>query len=221
MLSRKLPKIFFGGDYNPEQWPEEVWREDMRLMQEAGVNLVSIGIFSWARLESSPGKYTFDWLDALLDLLAAHGIFADLATATASPPAWLARAHPESLPQAANGLRYAFGARQAYCPHSAAYRERAAALTRALAERYGQHPALAMWHVNNEYACHVPACYCEVCAAAFRPWLQARYGSLEELNARWARLAGASGTPIGRKSCHRAPHPRFPIRRSNSTTPAL
>lgn len=185
MISAKLPHLFYGGDYNPEQWPEEVWHEDVNLMNEAGVNLVSVGIFSWAKLEPRPGEYTFEWLDRVMDLLAAHGIFANLATATASPPAWMARLHPESLPQDADGSRYYPGARQHYCPNGVVYRERAAALTRELAARYKTHPALAMWHVNNEYGCHCQTCYCDVCAAAFRRWLQARYGSLDELNGRW------------------------------------
>ena len=185
MISPKLPHLFYGGDYNPEQWPEEVWHEDVRLMNEAGVNLVSLGIFSWAKLEPRPGEYTFDWLDRIMDLLAGHGVFIDLATATASPPAWMARHHPESLPQDENGVRYSPGGRQHYCPNGTAYRERAAELTRRLATRYKDHPGLAMWPINNEYACHIAACYRDVCAAAFRRWLQARYHSLDDLNDRW------------------------------------
>ena len=185
MISARLPRLFYGGDYNPEQWPEEVWRDDVSLMKEADVNLVSLGIFSWAKLEPRPGEYNFGWLDRILDLIAANGIFADLATATASPPAWMARLHPESLPQDVNGLRYYPGARQHYCPNSTVYRERAGGLVRQIAQRYKDHPAVVMWHVNNEYACHVSACYCDVCAVAFRRWLQARYGSLDDLNDRW------------------------------------
>jgi beta-galactosidase len=175
----------FGGDYNPEQWPEEVWREDVRLMREAGVTLVSVGIFSWATLEPSPGRYEFGWLDAVLDLLHEGGVRADLATATASPPPWFSRARPDSLPVTADGRRMWPGARQAYCPSSAIYREGAARMAGALAERYRDHPALAMWHVNNEYGCHVAHCYCDTSAAAFRAWLKRRYGDLDALNAAW------------------------------------
>src|SRR5512145_1645613 len=95
----------YGGDYNPEQWPETVWQEDVRLMQEAGVNLVSLGVFAWAKLEPQPGQYTFDWLDRIMDLLHAHEVRVDLATATASPPPWLARLHPDSLPVTREGIR--------------------------------------------------------------------------------------------------------------------
>lgn len=154
-------------------------------MREASVNLVTVGVFSWARLEPEPRRYEFGWLDRVLDLLAKSGIFADLATATASPPPWLARRHPESLPVAHDGTTLWPGARQHYCPSSQAYREAAAALVERLAERYRDHEALAMWHVNNEYGCHVSACYCERSAEHFRQWLRRRYDSLPALNDAW------------------------------------
>ena len=181
----QLGGIAYGGDYNPEQWPEATWAEDVRLMAEAGVNLVTVGVFSWARLQPGPGELTAGWLDRVLDLLADSGIWADLATATASPPAWLVAAHPEILPVTADGTRLGFGSRQHYCPSSPAYREAATDLAGRLAERYGNHPAVAMWHIGNEYGCHVAACYCEVSARAFRQWLQARYGELDRLNDAW------------------------------------
>jgi beta-galactosidase len=180
-----IPHVLYGGDYNPEQWPEEVWLEDVALMREAGVNLATVGVFSWALLEPEPGRYDFDWLDRLLDLLAENGIFANLATATASPPPWLARRHPESLPVTRDGTRLWPGARQQYCPSSAAYRRAAAALVERIAERYAGHPALALWHVNNEYGCHVSACYCDRSAEHFRAWLRERHGSLDALNDAW------------------------------------
>jgi len=185
VLVKKVPHVLYGGDYNPEQWPEEVWKEDVRLMQEAGVNLVSLGIFSWAKLEPRPGEYDFAWLDRIVDLLHEGGVMVDLATATASPPPWLAKLHPESLPVTKDGVTLYPGARQHYCPSSTAYRERAAELVRRVADRYEEHPALAMWHVNNEYGCHVAECYCDASAAHFREWLRERYGDLGELNEAW------------------------------------
>ncbi|WP_284642841.1 beta-galactosidase [Paenibacillus silviterrae] len=181
----RLPHMFYGGDYNPEQWPEEVWLEDMRLMKKAGVNIVSIGIFSWSLLQPGPDTYDFGWMDRLMDLLHENGIKADLATATASPPAWLAKLHPESLPVDQDGARYMQGSRQHYCPNSKAFRLYGQRLVRRLAERYKDHPALAMWHINNEYGCHISRCYCEVCTSEFQIWLKKRYGTLDELNARW------------------------------------
>ena len=111
MLER-LPHIAYGGDYNPDQWPEEVWGEDVRLMQESGVNLVSLGIFSWSRLEPEQGRFDFDWLDRIMDMLHEGGVRVDLATATASPPPWLSHAHPEMLPATSDGVRLWHGARQ-------------------------------------------------------------------------------------------------------------
>jgi beta-galactosidase len=185
LLGAVLPHIAYGGDYNPDQWPEEVWREDVRLMQEAGVNLVSLGIFSWSRLEPAEGEFDFGWFDQVMDLLHDGGVRVDLATATASPPPWLSLRHPEMLPVLADGVKLWPGARQHYCPSSPVYRDAAARLVQALATRYAEHPALAMWHVGNEYGCHVPACWCDVSAEAFRGWLRDRYGSIQGLNAAW------------------------------------
>ena len=180
-----LGKLHFGGDYNPEQWPKEVWAEDIRLMQKAGVNLVSLGIFSWAKLEPADGQYDFAWLDEIMGMLHEGGISVDMATATASPPAWLSHAHPEMLPIDFDGVQRSFGGRQAYCSASPVYRKKAAALVEKLAERYAKHPAVVMWHVNNEYGCHNPHCYCDVSRAAFIDYLKTRYASLDELNASW------------------------------------
>ncbi|WP_354529570.1 beta-galactosidase [Nakamurella sp. UYEF19] len=177
--------LAFGGDYNPEQWPESVWPEDVSLMQEAGVNLVSVGIFSWALLEPAPGQYDFGWLDRILDLLHAGGIAVDLANASATPPPWLSHRHPESMLVDVDGVTRNYGGRQAFCPSSAAYRDAAAALTTAIVDRYAAHPAVVMWHVHNEYGNHNWSCYCQVSAEAFRKWLQRRYSTLDELNSAW------------------------------------
>ncbi|TDC36726.1 beta-galactosidase [Micromonospora sp. KC213] len=177
--------IYYGADYNPEQWPEEVWAQDVALMRQAGVDLVSVGIFSWALLEPAPGRYEFGWLDRALDVLHDGGINVDLATATASPPPWLARRHPETLPRTADGTILWPGGRQAYCPSSPIFRERSLALVEAVATRYAEHPAVVMWHVSNELGCHNVHCYCDVTAEAFRGWLRERYGDLDALNAAW------------------------------------
>ncbi|MCL3860838.1 beta-galactosidase [Actinotalea sp. K2] len=176
----------FGGDYNPEQWPPEVWEQDVRLMQEAGVNLVTVGVFSWARIQPDPDTWDFEWLDQVLDLLHAHDIAADLATATASPPAWLTTAHPEMLPVDRSGTVLSQGGRQAWSPSSTVYREHSLHLVERMADRYGNHPALAMWHVSNELGCHNGRCYSELSARGFRRWLQGRYGDLDTLNRAWA-----------------------------------
>ncbi len=180
-----MQQLAFGGDYNPEQWPEKIWPEDVALMQRAGVNLVTIGVFGWAEFEPAEGRYEFARLDRVLELLHAGGIGVDLATGTASPPAWFSHAYPHTRPVDANGVRRGFGARQAYCPSAPEYRDAAAALAGELAARYADHPAVVMWHVNNEYGCHNWHCYCDVSAAAFRDWLRTRYDSIDALNAAW------------------------------------
>lgn len=178
-------RMRYGADYNPEQWPRDVWRDDMRLMREAGVNIVSLGIFSWALLEPRPGVWDFSWLDEVIDLLHENGIDVDLATATASPPPWLTRLHPEVLPQTADGTVLSPGARQHWRPTSPVFRDYALRLTEALAERYGSHPALVAWHVSNELGCHNLYDFSDDAARAFRVWLQQRYGSLDALNDAW------------------------------------
>lgn len=175
-------RILFGGDYNPEQWPEEVWEDDARLMKEAGVNSVTLGVFSWAKIEPHPGEREFGWLNRLMDLMHAHGIGVVLATPTASPPPWMGARHPETLPRAEDGSVVWYGSRQQFCASSPVYRRHAAALTEDLAARYAQHPALTVWHINNEYGTH---CWCDGTAAHFRRWLCGRYGTLDALNEAW------------------------------------
>lgn len=181
----RLDALAYGGDYNPDQWSEDVWDEDIRLMLEAGVNLVSLPIFSWPQLESAPGVYDWGWLDRIIDKLHGAGIRIDLATATATPPSWLLRDHPEMRPMDAEGHRLEFGSRQVYCPSSPVWRENIARMARAMAERYGDHPAIVLWHVSNEYGDHISRCWCPESARHFRRWLQQRYGTLDGLNEAW------------------------------------
>lgn len=185
LIDPQHPRLTYGADYNPEQWGPEVWREDVRLMREAGVNLVAINIFGWAQLEPLPGQYDFSRLDAVLGLLHENGIAVNLGTGTASPPPWLPAEHPETLPVMIDGTVRFPGGRQAFCPSSPIFRERSLALVERVAERYGSHPAVKLWHVSNEIGCHNAHCFCEVSASSFRRWLEARYGTLEALNAAW------------------------------------
>ena len=185
MPTPRIPHFIYGADYNPDQWTEDIWLEDARLMQEAGVNLVSLGIFSWSKLQPAHDQFDFDWLDRLMNLLHEHGVNVNLATPTASPPAWLVRSYPDVLPVTDAGTTLWHGARRHYCPHSSAYRKHAAEIVTRLAERYASHPALTMWHVDNEYASGVTECFCDASAAAFRAWLKQRYNVLDKLNEAW------------------------------------
>jgi len=177
--------ITLGCDYNPEQWPAEVWAEDVALMRSAGIGLVAINVFGWSEIEPRPGEYDFKNLDAIVELLHENGIRVNLGTATASPPPWLAARHPELLPMAADGTRRYPGGRQGWCPSSPVFRSHALKLVEQVAQRYGGHPAVALWHVSNELGCHNALCYCDESAAAFRRWLQARYHTIENLNTSW------------------------------------
>ncbi|MFE2218992.1 beta-galactosidase [Streptomyces canus] len=181
-LTQRLGGLAFGGDYNPEQWDEAVWKEDDELMRRARVNLATVGVFSWALLEPEEGRYDFAWLDAHLERLHANGVAVDLATPTASPPPWFTLAHPDALMVQPDGTRLVHGSRDTYCLTAPAYRNAARRIAAVLADRYGDHPALALWHVHNEYA---TLCYCDHTAAAFRVWLRARHGSLDILNEAW------------------------------------
>ena len=184
-LAGQQERIWYGGDYNPDQWPEEVWDDDVRLMKKAGVNLVSVGIFSWAKIETSEGVYDFDWLDRIIDKLGEAGIAVDLASATASPPMWLTQAHPEVLWKDYRGDVCQPGARQHWRPTSPVFREYALKLCRAMAEHYKGNPYVVAWHVSNEYGCPNRFDYSEDAEHAFQQWCEERYGTIDAVNDAW------------------------------------
>ncbi|WP_439591683.1 beta-galactosidase [Microbacterium sp.] len=178
-------RLLFGGDYNPEQWDEAVWAEDIRLMREASVTTVTLGVFSWGFLEVDDDVWEWTWFDRIIGMLSDAGIGIDLATPTAAPPNWLHRAHPEIIPVDRRGIRFHPGGRLGWCASHPTWHEYSTRIARRLAERYAAHPSVTMWHVGNELGGGNRLCYCEASSAAFRTWCRARYGTIQELNRAW------------------------------------
>jgi beta-galactosidase len=184
-IMKGMPVLLHGGDYNPEQWLEQkntIWKEDMALAKEAGVNTLSVGIFSWAMLEPQEGHYNFGWMDEVMDMLHQNGIRAVLATPSGARPPWLAEKYPEVLRVTNTRQKMLYSGRHNHCLTSPLYREKVAQINEQLALRYGKHPALGMWHISNEYS---GECHCPLCQKAFRAWLAERYGTIENLNHAW------------------------------------
>ncbi len=183
MINDKLPKIWHGGDYNPEQWDsQEIWDEDVRMFKLAGIDVATLNVFSWALNQPNEDTYNFDWLDDKINRLYENGIYTCLATSTAAHPAWMAKKYPDVLRVDFYGRKRKFGSRHNSCPNSPTYREYSEKIADKLAERYKDHPAVLIWHVSNEYGGY---CYCDNCQDAFRVWLSDKYGTLEKLNNAW------------------------------------
>ena len=180
--SSKVKKILYGGDYNPEQWPEEIWEEDMRLFKLAHIDEVTLNVFSWAALQPDENTYDFSKLDKIMDMAKANDLKVCLATSTAAHPAWMARKYPDILRTEHNGMRRKFGSRHNSCPNSPTYRKYSVALAGKIAERYKDYDNIVAWHISNEYG---GFCYCENCEKAFRSWLKEKYGTIDELNRAW------------------------------------
>lgn len=180
--SNKVSKIVYGGDYNPEQWPKEVWKEDMKLLKEAHIDVLTLNVFAWASLQPSEEEYDFSRLDEIMELVGEHGFSVCLATSTAAHPAWMAKKYPDILRVEFNGMKRKFGGRHNSCPNSPTYRKYSVRLAKKLAERYKDCDNLIAWHISNEYG---GECYCDNCEKAFRVWLKKKYRTIEELNRAW------------------------------------
>jgi beta-galactosidase len=181
--------MILGVDYYPEHWPQERWEIDAALMKKAGLDVVRIGEFAWGLMEPEQDHFEWDWLDQAIEVLSSAGLQVVLGTPTAAPPAWLTYTYPDTLPVDEAGRRRNFGGRRHYCANSADYRERTRRIVSAMASRYGSHPAVTGWQIDNEFGGgHSARCYCPNCAAAFREWLRRRYENLSALNLAWGSV---------------------------------
>lgn len=175
--------------YYPEHWPESWWAEDAAAMRERGITYVRIGEFAWSRMEPRPGVYDWGWLDRAMDVLAAAGLKIVLGTPTATPPQWLTDLYPGILPVAADGRVKGFGSRRQYSTSSPDWLRETRRIVTALAERYGQHPALVGWQTDNELGCHdTTLSYGTHDRAAFQEWLRRRYQTPDALNEAWGNV---------------------------------
>lgn len=181
-MDHKFKRILYGGDYNPNQWPREIWDEDMRIFRDARINSATINVFFWAKLQPSEDVYDFAELDEIIEMLSRENYDIVLATSTAALPAWMVKKYPEVARTDYEGRRHKFGQRHNACPNSPVYRKYAEALASKLAERYGSNPHVVCWHINNEYG---GECYCENCEKEFRVWLKKKYHTIEALNKAW------------------------------------
>lgn len=170
----------------PERYADRaIWRQDIDAMLDIGIQVVRLGEFAWMDMEPRPGEFCWDWLDEAMDMLHSHGLSAMLCTPTACPPIWLTKDHPDVLPVNAQGQRMVHGKRQHRCYESRAYQDASDRIALELAKRYGRHPALMAWQLDNELGGERQHCYCDLCAQAFRQTLRERYHSVDTLNARW------------------------------------
>ncbi|VTT36240.1 beta-galactosidase [Enterococcus casseliflavus] len=181
-MTKFFDRILFGGDYNPNQWPKEIWEEDIRIFKKASINSATVNVFSWAKIQPSENCYDFEELDQIIEKLSTEGFDIVLATSTAALPAWMFKKYPEVARTDYDGRHHKFGQRHNACPNSLVYQKYAERLATKLAERYGENPQVTCWHINNEYG---GECYCDNCEKAFRVWLKEKYQTIEALNKAW------------------------------------
>ncbi|MBQ2785886.1 MAG: beta-galactosidase [Oscillospiraceae bacterium] len=180
-MAKGFGRILYGGDYNPNQWPKEIWDQDMVYFRDAHINSATINVFSWAKIQPAEDTYYFDELDEIVEMLSKENYDIVLATSTGAMPAWLYKKYPEVARTDYFGRHHKFGQRHNHCPNSLVFQKYAKALVEKLAERYAHNPHVTCWHISNEYG---GECYCENCEKAFRVWLK-KYGTIEAVNKAW------------------------------------
>jgi beta-galactosidase len=184
-----MTRRHLGVCYYPEHWPEELWAEDARRMAELGLTYVRIGEFAWSRLEPARNDLQFEWLEQAIDVLHGAGLRIVLGTPTATPPKWLVDEMPDMLPVGEDGRVRGFGSRRHYDFSHEGYRRECARIVTLLADRFGRHPGVAAWQIDNEYDCHrTTLSYSHAARQAFREWLQQKYQSPDALNRAWGNV---------------------------------
>lgn len=178
----KFKKILYGGDYNPEQWSQDIWSEDMKLFKEADIDIVTLNVFNWAMLQKDEETYDFTKLDKTVKKVTESGINICMATSTGAHPAWMAKKYPDILRTEFNGMKRKYGGRHNSCPNSTTFQKYSVKLAKELAKHYKNQENIVVWHISNEYG---GACYCENCEKAFRVWLKKKYKTIENLNKEW------------------------------------
>lgn len=185
ILFPQVGGFIHGGDYNPDQWLDrpDILEEDVRLMKKAGINSATLGVFSWSAYEPREGEFRFEWLEKIIDNLYRNGIYTVLSTPSGARPAWLDQKYPEAMRVDPRGMRCHHGGRHNHCMSSPIYREKVALIDRKLAERFGSHPGVILYHISNEFS---GECYCPHCIGKFREYLEEKYDhDIEKLNAAW------------------------------------
>ncbi|MBP3704394.1 MAG: beta-galactosidase, partial [Clostridia bacterium] len=179
---KEFKRMLYGGDYNPNQWPREIWDEDVRIFRQADINSATVNVFSWAKIQPSEDVYDFSELDDIMAMLSEENYDIVLATSTGALPAWMAKRYPEVTRVDYEGRKHKFGQRHNACPNSPVFQKYARCLALKLAERYSDNPHLSVWHISNEYG---GECYCENCEKAFRVWVKNKYGTIDAVNKAW------------------------------------
>lgn len=185
ILFPKIGGIMHGGDYNPEQWLDrpDILKEDIRMMKKAGMNCATLGVFAWSTYEPREGEFHFEWLHQIMDQLYENGIYTILATPSGARPAWLDEKYPEAMRVDSYGVRAHHGVRHNHCMSAPVYREKVSIIVNKLAEEFGSHPGLLMWHISNEFG---GECFCPHCVKRFQNYLAEKFDhDIEKLNKAW------------------------------------